>query len=103
MDMAERYGSDLRRWLASAERFSESAMRRGLLCLKTLRSSDFAGPITFFASRFQGKSRLTSSFEELHGALVAAGSLKRAKCSQVPSLACGWIELAGVEAVAAGF
>jgi hypothetical protein len=35
MDMAERYGSDLRRLLASAERLSESAIARGLRLVKT--------------------------------------------------------------------
>src|SRR5689334_7541556 len=41
MDIAERNGSDLRRWLASAERLSEAAIARAERCVKIpgLRSS----------------------------------------------------------------
>jgi hypothetical protein len=42
MDIAERYGEDLRRWLRSAERLIERAMLRGSLPAKTPSSSVMA-------------------------------------------------------------
>jgi len=35
IDIAERYGSDLRRWLRSAERLSDAATPRGVRCVNT--------------------------------------------------------------------
>jgi hypothetical protein len=42
IDNADRYGSDLRRWLRAAERFNDAAIRLGLLWLKTPRSRSSA-------------------------------------------------------------
>jgi hypothetical protein len=42
MDIADWYGLALRLVLDSADRFSESAIRRGLLCLKTFCSRSSA-------------------------------------------------------------
>ena len=54
IDSAERYGSALRRVLRYAERFKDSAMARGLRCLKTegSRSSASLRRVTSADQRF---------------------------------------------------
>jgi hypothetical protein len=107
MDIADRYGVALRLLLLSADRFSDSAMQCGLLCLKTLdsRSSALLRRVTSLDQRrpFVRDFISSSPLEKLDFALVAFCSRECRKRSKISTLLRLGIHLARIEAITAGF
>jgi hypothetical protein len=90
IDIADGYGAALRLLLASAERLSESAIRRGFLCLKILglRSSALLRRVTppDHHRPLERDFISGSLFEKLHFAFVTFCRRQRRKRSKISSL-----------------